>query len=123
MMTYYEAFTKDSFGVRKFQAQTDKDDIKFDEEVVRKKQKFFDMETLSIANAAKASKEVRRRAIEKKQRQDVENDDDVVNVQHEIDDTIFAVQVNHMPPIKSTKIWSSRPDHWHAIVGHISSHG
>jgi hypothetical protein len=39
MMTYYEAFTKDSFGVRKFQAQTDKDDIKFDEEVVRKKQK------------------------------------------------------------------------------------
>jgi hypothetical protein len=59
------------------------------------------METLSIANAAKASKEVRRRAIEKKQRQDLKNDDDV-NVQHEIDDTIFAVQVNHMTQLSTS---------------------
>jgi hypothetical protein len=60
------------------------------------------METLSIANAAKASKEVRRSAIEKKQRQDLKNDDDVVNVQHEIDDTIFAVQVNHMTQLSTS---------------------
>jgi hypothetical protein len=61
MMTYYEVLTKDSLGSRKVKAQTDKDNIKFDEEAVRKKQKKIDSETLSIANAVEASKEVRLR--------------------------------------------------------------
>jgi hypothetical protein len=84
MMTYYEALTKDSLGSRKFKAQTDKDDIKFDEEAVRKKQKKIDSETLSIANAVEASKEVRLRANEKKKGHDLEYNDNLVTVQQEI---------------------------------------
>jgi hypothetical protein len=60
---YYETLTKDSLESRKFKAQTDKDDVKFDEDAVRKKQKKIDSKTLSIANAVEASKEVRPRAI------------------------------------------------------------
>jgi hypothetical protein len=60
---YYETLTKDSLESRKFKAQTDKDDVKFDEDAVRKKQKKIDSKTLSIANAVEASKEVRLRAI------------------------------------------------------------
>jgi hypothetical protein len=55
---YYETLTKDSLESRKFKAQTDKDDVKFDEDAVRKKRKKIDSKTLS-----KASKEVRLRAI------------------------------------------------------------
>jgi hypothetical protein len=111
MMNYYAALTKDSIGARKFKAQTDQDDIKFDEEVIKKKQKKIDSETLSIANAIKASKEVRRRAIEKRKGREPEDVDDIVAVHHAIDDALFAVQVSDVPPYKSTKIWSSRPDH------------
>jgi hypothetical protein len=121
MMNYYAALTKDSIGARKFKAQTDQDDIKFDEEVIKKKQKKIDSETLSIANAIKASKEVRRRAIEKRKGREPEDVDDIVAVHHAIDDALFAVQVSDVPPNKSTKIWSSRPDHWQAIVEHMNS--
>jgi hypothetical protein len=89
---------------------------------VRKKQKKIDSETLSIANAVEASKEVRLRANEKKKGHDLEYNDDLVTVQQEIDDTVFAVQVSQVPPNNSTKIWSSRPEHWHAIVEHMCSH-
>jgi hypothetical protein len=54
---------------------------------VRKKQKKIDSETLSIVNA-----EVRLRANEKKKGHDLEYNDDIVTVQQEIDDTVFAVQ-------------------------------
>jgi hypothetical protein len=53
MMTFYEALTKDSLGSRKFKAQTDKDDTKFEEEAVRKKQKKIDSETLSICKCGR----------------------------------------------------------------------
>jgi hypothetical protein len=39
MMNYSAALSKDSIGARKFKALTDQDDIRFDEEVMRKKQK------------------------------------------------------------------------------------
>jgi hypothetical protein len=71
---------------------------------VRKKQKKIDSETLSIANAVEASNE-------KKKGHDLEYNDDLVTLQQEIDDTVFAVQVSQIPPNKSTKIWSSRPEH------------
>jgi hypothetical protein len=116
MMTYYEALTKDSLGSRKFKAQIDNDNIKFDEDAVRKKEKKIDSETSSIANAVEASKEVRLRANEKKKGHDLEYNDDSVTVQQEIDDTVYTVQVSQIPSNKSTKIWISRPEHWHAIV-------
>ena len=122
MMSYYQALTNDSLGARKFKAQTDKDDIKFDEEATRKKQKKIDSETLSIANAVVASKEVRRRAIEKKKDVEHEDDDDIIAIKEDIDNVIFGVQVSQIPSNKSTKVWSSRPDHWCAIVEHMISH-
>ena len=34
-MSYYQALTNDSIGARKVKAQTDKDDIKFDDEATK----------------------------------------------------------------------------------------
>ena len=71
---------------------------------------------MSIANAVVASREVRPRAIEKKKDNEHEEDDDdddndIVAIQEDIDNIIFGVQVSRVPSNKSTKVWSSRPDH------------
>ena len=122
MMSYYQALTNDSLGARKFKAQTDKDDIQFYEEATRKLQKKIDGATLSIANAVVASKEVRRHAIEKKKDVEHEDDDEIVAIKEDIDNVIFGVQVSQILSNKSTKVWSSRPDDWCAIVEHMISH-
>ena len=115
-MSYLKALTKDSIGDRKFKLQTDLDDVKFDEDMKIKKQKKVESEQLGIANAVTASKEVRRRAIDKKNGVEQKDDDDIVEVRKEIDNAIFAVQISHIPVSKSTKSWKTRPLHWHQIV-------
>lgn len=87
-MSYLKALTKDSIGDRKFKLKTDLDDVKFDENMKIKKQKKVESEQLAIANAVTASKEVRRRAIDKKNGVEQKDDDDIVEVRKEIDNAM-----------------------------------